>query len=225
MSVDPNVRYYADPLDGLRSQLTELRGLSKIVPPLVEADRERRWEEISQRPSDGEDGDVVDVYGAEAGPEEGYGFADFGRAIRVAAMVTAWAVFQDYLVHELRRRIVEDEGRRGDRLDDIKERYREAAGVALTQLPGWDHVRHAQALRNALVHNQGHYTPKYLDTNLACRPTKDDLHGFTPPDDNDGLIDHELIPLSREMVDGVITELGEFATRVRDAIDAAGPSR
>jgi hypothetical protein len=71
MGMYPEVRVYADPLE----------------------DRERRWAEISERPSDGEDGDVIDVYGAEAGPEAGYGFADFGRTIRVAAVVFAWAVF------------------------------------------------------------------------------------------------------------------------------------
>lgn len=67
----PEVRVYPDPFEGLRVQLTEMRGLVKIVPPLIEADRERRWREIGERPSDGEDGDVIDVYGDEAGPEEG----------------------------------------------------------------------------------------------------------------------------------------------------------
>ena len=81
----PEVRAYADPFEGLTVQLTELRGLIKIVPPLIDADRERRWTEIGERPSDGEDGEVIDVYGAEAGPEEGYGFADFGRTIRANA--------------------------------------------------------------------------------------------------------------------------------------------
>jgi hypothetical protein len=104
LSVYPEVRAYADPFEGLTVQLTELRGLIKTVPPLIEADRERRWTEIGERPSDGEDGEVIDVYGAEAGPEEGWGFADFGRTIRVAAVVFAWAVFQDYLAHELKRR-------------------------------------------------------------------------------------------------------------------------
>ncbi len=90
----PEVRVYADPFEGLAVQFTELRGLIKLVPLLIEADRERRWKEISERPSDGEDGDVIDVYGAEAGAEEGWGFADFGRTIRVAAVVFAWAVFR-----------------------------------------------------------------------------------------------------------------------------------
>jgi hypothetical protein len=47
------------------------------------------------------------VYGDEAGPEEGYGFADFGRTIRVAAVVFARAVFQDYLARELKKALHE----------------------------------------------------------------------------------------------------------------------
>jgi hypothetical protein len=39
--VYPEVRVYADPFEGLTVQLTELRGLIKIVPPLIDADRER----------------------------------------------------------------------------------------------------------------------------------------------------------------------------------------
>lgn len=215
--MDPNVRYYADPLEGLHSQLSELRGLSKIVPPLIEQDRERRWDEISQRPSDGDDGDVIDVYGEEAGPEEGYGFADFGRTIRVAAVVFAWAVFEDFLIYELRRVDTSWDGRYG-RFDDIKERYRDA-GVRLPSLSGWDEALHAHALRNALVHNQGQYTPQYLKTRLAYRPTKEDLHGFRPPDDN-GLVNREVIPLSLDMTDRVITALAAFATSVRAAVNA-----
>ena len=41
ISVYPEVRVYADPFEGLTVQLTELRGLIKIVPPLIDADRER----------------------------------------------------------------------------------------------------------------------------------------------------------------------------------------
>src|SRR4051794_5738538 len=68
MSMYPEVRVYADPLEGLDAQITQLRGLIKLVPPLIEADREKRWNEISSRPSDAEDGDVIDVYSAEAVP-------------------------------------------------------------------------------------------------------------------------------------------------------------
>jgi hypothetical protein len=232
----PEVRVYSDPFEGLTVQLTELRGLIKIVPPLIEADRERRWREIGERPSDGEDGDVIDVYGAEAGPEEGWGFADFGRTIRVAAVVFAWAIFQDYLVRELRANylsydlseypalavLVEEDVRSWNRrFDQIKKRYRDFAGIALNKLPSWDQVLHAQELRNALVHNQGQYTRAYLRTKLAYRPTTEDLHGFTPPADDAELIDHEVIPLSFTLADAVITHLRAAATEVREAIDRA----
>lgn len=170
--VYPEVRVCADPFEGLTVQLTELRGLIKLVPPLIEADRERRWKEISGRPSDGEDGDVIDVYGSEAGAEEGWGFAGFGRTIRVAAVVLAWAVFQDYLARDLKRSslnydlsdhpplatLVEEDVRSWDRrFDKIRNRYLDFAGIALSDLPSWDRVLHAQQLRNALVHNQGQY--------------------------------------------------------------------
>jgi hypothetical protein len=235
MSVYPEVRGYADPFEGLTVQLTELRGLIKIVPPLIEADRERRWREIGERPSDGED-DVIGVYGAEAGPEEGWGFADFGRTIRVAAVVFAWAVFADYLARELKRSylsydlseysalavLVEEDLRSWDRrFDQIRKRYRDFAGIALNELPSWDQVLHAQELRNALVHNQGQYTRRYLRTKLAYRPTKEDLHGFAPSADDAGLIDHEVIPLSLTLADAVITQLRAAATEVREAVDQA----
>lgn len=226
------VRVYSDPFEGLTVQLTELRGLIKLGPPLIQADRERRWEEIGARPSDGEDGDVIDVYEAEAGAEEGRGPAKFDRTIYVVAVVTAWAVFHDYLARQLRQRyldydlskhpqlavLVEEDVRSWDRrFDKIEKRYRDFADVPLGKLPGWDYVRHAHELRNALVHNQGQYTRAYLNTNLAYRPTEKDLP-FLPPTGDDGLIDHEVIPLSFEMVDKLITALVDVAARVREAI-------
>src|SRR5260370_21798444 len=93
----PEVRVYADPLEGLDAQLTQLRGLIKLVPPLIEADRQKRWDEIGSRPSDGEDGDVIYLFSAEAGPEESYGFADFDHHIYRGAVVTASGAFHDLL--------------------------------------------------------------------------------------------------------------------------------
>lgn len=209
MSMYPEVRVYADPLEGLIVQFTEVRGLIKIVPPLIDEDRERRWREIGERPSDEEDSDVKDIYGAEAGSDEGYGFADFGRTIRVAAVVFTWAVFQDYLARELKRSylsydlsgspalavLVDEDVRNWDRrFDQIKKRYRDFAGIALSELPSWDQVLHAQELRNALVHNQGQYTRAYLGTKLASRPTEADLSGFARPADDAALINHEVVP-------------------------------
>jgi phage-related protein len=150
--VYPEVRVYADPYEGLSAQLTQLRGLIKLVPPLIEADREKRWEEISSRPSDGEDGDVIDVYSQEAGPEEDWGFANFDRTIYLAAVVTAWAAFQDYLVRQLRKsrlpydltehpvlaKLVQEDVRNRDRrFDALVRRYSDFAGVALKELPTW----------------------------------------------------------------------------------------
>lgn len=234
MRVYPEVRVYSDPFEGLTVQLTELRGLVKLVPPLIEADRERRWREIGERPSDGEDGDVIDIYGDEAGPEEGWGFADFGRTIRVAAVVFAWAVYQDYLVRELRRnylrydlsehpalaKLVEDDVRSWDRrFENITKRYKDFAGIELSKLLSWDQVLHAQALRNALVHNQGQYTRACLNTKLAYRPTEADLAGFAPPADDAELIDQEVIPLSLALAGDVIAHLQAAATEVRETID------
>ena len=242
MSMYPEVRVYSDPFEGLKVQLTELRGLITIVPPLIEADRERRWREIGDRPSDGKDGDVIDVYQAEAGPEEAWGFADFGRTIRVAAVVFAWAVFQDYLARELRDHVahglntsrttndfgsraltvlLDEDVRKWDRrFDQIKKRYEDFAGIALNDLPSWQQVLHAQELlRNALVHNQGQYTQRYLATSLAYRPTEEELP-FRMPGDA-GLIEREVIPLSLTLADALISQLRVAATEVREAIDRA----
>jgi hypothetical protein len=209
----------------------------KMYPEVrVYEDRERRWREISERPSDGEDGDVVDVYGDEAGPKEGYGFANFGRTIRVAALVFAWAAFHDYLARELEASyldydlsespalaaLVEEDVRKWDRrFDQMTKRYRDFAGIALGKLPSWDEVRHAQELRNALVHNQGQYTEAYLKTKLAYRPTEEDLDGSPPPGEGAALINHEVIPLSPNLADTVITQLHNAATEVHNAVDQA----
>jgi hypothetical protein len=191
---------------------------------------------VLRRYSDGEDGDIIDVYGDEAGAEEGWGFADFGRTIRVAAVVFAWAVFQDYLARELKRSylsydlsgapslavLIEEDVRSWDRrFEQIRKRYRDFAGIALNELPTWNQVLHAQELRNSLVHNQGQYTRAYLKTKLAYRPTEEDLHGVAPSADDAGLIDQEVIPLSLTLADAVITQLLAAATEVREAIDHA----
>lgn len=108
------------------------------------------------------------------------------------------------------------------RFDQLKNRYRDFADVRLSELPSWDRILHALELRNALVHNQGEYTRAYLKTNLAYRPTKQDLQGFPPPAGDAGLINHEVIPLSLELAEATVTQLLVAATEVRDAIGGAG---
>jgi hypothetical protein len=229
----PEVRIYADPFEGLTVQLQELRGLIKTVPPLIDADRARRWEDIGARPSDGEDGEQIDIYESESGAEEGWGFADFGRTIRVAAVVFAWAVFHDYLAHELKRtalrydlsqhpaleKLVREDVRLWDRrFDQLIKRYRDFAQVTVSELPTWHEVLHAQELRNALVHNQGQYTAAYLSTKFAYRPTEEDGSGFLMHLKEAELINHEVIPLSLALTDKVIGDLLAAATEIRDAI-------
>ena len=157
----------------------------------------------------------------------------------MAAVVFAWAVFQDYLARELKVSylsydlskhpalavLVEEDMRTWDRrFEQIKKRYRDFAGIALHKLPSWEQVLHAQELRNALVHNQGQYTQAYLKTKLAYRPTDEDFHGFAPSTDDAGLIDHEVIPLSLTLADSVITQSAWRSDRSpRD--DRPGPTQ
>jgi hypothetical protein len=229
----PHIRHSSDPFEGLEAQLMELIGLIKIVPPLIEADRERRWNEIGARPGD-PDSDWIDIYETEAGPEEGWGFADFSHTIQAAALVTAWGTFHECLIRQLLEKcldydlkghpalacLIADERRKLDRrFDDVQQRYSDFAKINLKALPRWDSVTHAHQLRNALVHNAGQYTQSYLKTKLARRPTKEDFDGVTPPKSDARLIDKELIPLSPEFTEQVIFGLIEAAREVRDALD------
>ncbi len=148
-------------------------------------------------------------------------------------MVTACEVFREYLVRQLKAnylnfdlsehpplaKLVEEETRVWDRrFDQIEKRYKDFAGIKVTDWPSWEYVRHANELRNALTHNLGQYTSAYLRTKLAYRPTSEDLHGFSSPSSDDGLINRESIPLSSTMADTVIGQLIEVAREVRDAI-------
>jgi hypothetical protein len=228
----PQVRSYGDPVEGLEAQLTELIGLIKIVPPLIEADRERRWGEIGARPGD-PDVEMIDIYESGAGPEEGWGHADFSRTIQTAAIVTAWGAFHECLArllyesalrYNLKRypalaRLVADERRNWDRrFEAVQQRFKDFLGSNLAGFPGWDDVIHAQQLRNALVHSSGQYTSAYLRTKLARRPTSEDLSGLTPPGDDASLIGKEAIPLSPPFTQQVIHGLIVVARDVRESL-------
>ncbi len=233
----PQVRHYRDPFEGLKAQLAELIGLIKIVPPLIETDREQRWEEIGARPGD-PDLEMIDIYETEAGPEEGWGHADFSHTVQASAVVTAWGAFHEYLVRQLFENglhynlknypalalLVADERRRLDRrFEDVQRRYSDFLKVDLKALSSWDSVSHAHQLRNALVHNSGQYTSAYLKTRLARRPTSDDLNGFTPPEGDAALINREAIPLSPDFTEQVISGMIEAAKEVRDILADTPP--
>jgi hypothetical protein len=76
--MEPYVRRFLDPLEGLEHQLKELAGFSQWVPPLIEQARNRKWGQIAKRPSDGET-ELVDVYEQEVDREGGSGFADYAE--------------------------------------------------------------------------------------------------------------------------------------------------
>jgi hypothetical protein len=131
------VRHYSDPYQGLEVQLAQLKGLVRIVPPLIEADRNRRWNEIGERDGEPEE-EMIDIYASEAGPEEGWGHADFARTLYSTAIVTAWETFNVYLVrqlfevclsynlreHPVLEKLVEDERRTwGRRFENVQRRY------------------------------------------------------------------------------------------------------
>lgn len=206
------VWWYADPYDGLKVQLDELRGLIKIVPPLIDADRKRRWEEIGSRPGDPES-DMIDLYEREAGPEEGWGHAPYDRTLYSTAVVSAWEIFGAYLVRQLFEnslklnlseypvlaKLVSEERQSWDRrFDLVKKRYTDFLKIDLAKLSSWDSIAHARELRNALVHNLGHYTTKYLSTKTARDQLKEGRHGRLSTRSDEYLIDREPIPLSEE---------------------------
>ncbi len=227
------VRHYREPYEGLEAQLQELKGMVKIVPPLIATDRQNRWDEIGERPSDGEE-EHIDVYESEAGPEEGYGFADYSRTLYSTAIVTAWELFHFYMARQLSEttvhrydlsehpvlaRLVDDERRSWDRrFDKIKSRYNEFLSINVSSVPHWQEVEHVRELRNALVHNLGQYTLGYLRKKGARRPSGDDLNLFVRHKTDEDLVDSENIPLDEAFALQVIDNLLSAAAEVKRAV-------
>lgn len=217
------------PFERIRRQITELIGLIKIVPPLIDADRERRWDEIGNRTDYDPNSDLeqIDLYERESGPEEGWGHAEYDRVIYTAAIVTAWEEFRAYLVRELVEttlncrplaRIVADECKQLDRnYSLVIKRYEHFLEIDLREVMDMDTINHAQELRNALVHNHGLYTENYLKTKLARRPAVEDFLMVAPKSDAE-LINAYTIPLNREFVRGIIDNLLAAATALHDTL-------
>ncbi|WP_433825953.1 hypothetical protein ACQP2E_28080 [Actinoplanes sp. CA-015351] len=228
----PDVRLFHDPYEGLESQLAELLGMARVVPPLIEADRQRRWDEIGSRPAGPDSDDMISVYEREAGPTEGYGHARYDHAIYAAVAITAWELFRDCVTrmlresalkvnvagHPLLAKIVDDEKKQWDRnFSKVETRLKEHTGVDVTKDASWRAVRHVQQLRNALVHNIGLYTAPYLRTPGAIRPSVEDLLGARVPADED-LVDNVVIPLSADLMAQIVDQMLAAARFVQDTL-------
>jgi len=219
----------------LNDELLELRGLIRLVPPLIEEDRQRRWEEIGDRPGD-PDLEWIDIYEREAGPDEGWGHADFARVLYASTVVTAWETFRfhvtsslfdatlryDLSAHPALRMVVAAERRSWDRrFEVVVRRYKDFLGIQLTSLTKWESVRHAQLLRNAIIHNAGRYTTEYVKFKAALRPDPADPYRFGPVPRDEQLVGKEEIPLSRGPIDGLIDDLSSAALELQQRLEAS----
>lgn len=221
-----------EPLPQLKAQLAELRGYVTKVPALVEEDRARRWEEIGQRPGD-PDVEMIDIYQAEAGPEEAYGFADYATLSYRTAIVTGWEAFRatlsDLLESYLRssspplphyaEELFDKEVRAfARRFDQLVRRYKHWGQLDLKALSQWPEVEHAHELRNAIVHNDGRYTERYAKHELA-RPIE--IMGRVLPA-SDPLARNEVIPIDHEAATRIINALEVVAVLVHDHLTGVG---
>ncbi len=217
----------------LADELVELRGLIRLVPPLIQADRQRRWEEIGSRPGD-PDAEWIDIYETEAGADEGWGHADYARVLYASTVVTAWETFRFHLTNALfdaslnydlshhtpLQIVVADEKRSWDRrFDAVERRYKQFLGINLSALTKWASARHAQLLRNAIVHNAGRYTAEYVKFPDVWRPDPTDPYRFGAVPPLADLVDNEPIPLAREPIDVLINDLLATATELSQHLD------
>jgi hypothetical protein len=224
--VEPYVRDFADPFEGLEWQLEELGGFARTVPPLIATHWQELWDEVMNGPGN-PDEDFLDVYARAAGAGTGGGFADFGRTVFVAGVTLGWEAFLDYLALRLARierpGLVGGRGTARDKLEmeltgmsffPLVRRYK-AASIDLKTVPEWEAVREIQFTRNALVHNHGRYTPEYFEKVKSVRfPDPNDPARFGSSNDPKWLIDREDIPLDYVYVEEALKSLRAFAKAV-----------
>jgi hypothetical protein len=226
--VEPYVRDFADPLEGLRWQLEELEGFAREVPPLIVAHRQQVWDDTMSSPGD-PDEDPLDAYARAAGPGTGGGFADFGRTVLLASISLGWQAFVDYLALRLAQ-LEDPKGYRGASsirdeialkltrlsLQGLIKRFN-AVGIDLTGLDAWSAIREIQFTRNALVHNHGRYTPEYFEKVETPRLPEDFNKKPSVVEPNPAwLIDGTDIPLSFEYLAASLSVMRTFAEHVAD---------
>lgn len=195
-----------DRTETLRWQLDELIGFAYRVPTLIEDYRQKRWDNLEATTDGADDDDLLALFEQESGSEEGYGHADFSRTCLAASVVFAWDVFFACLVKE-----TVESTRRGHSRDQKRNAFRKIGSLGLLKkewlrsnrdlegIDGWGEIDEVRCLRNALVHNGGRYTPKYLST-AAARRRKDIEREFGRSLADEDLIDLYEIPLDREYV-------------------------
>jgi hypothetical protein len=226
--VEPYVRDFTDPLEGLRWQLEELEGFARVVPPLIDTRWQKVWDEAMSGPGDPEE-DPTDAYARAAGPGTGGGFADFGRTVLMASITLGWQAFVDYLALRLAQ-LEDPRSYRGATsirdeialkltrlsLQGLVKRFK-AFGIDLAGLDDWSAIREIQFTRNALVHNHGRYTPEYLEKVETPRVPEDFYKEprVVEPDPT-WLIDRTDIPLSFEYVAGSLSVMRTFAEQATD---------
>jgi hypothetical protein len=236
--VEPYVHWFAEPVEGLEHQLEELKGYVQIVPDLIEADRQRRWDEISERPADDES-ETIDVYTDEAHPGEGGGFADFSGTTYAAATVFGWETFVAFLIEEIVEHIrpwLEDcegeldwlatqESQFTRRFNDLKDAYQDWAQIRIADVDEWNTLLEFADCRHALVHNSGRYTKKFFRRS-RLRPE----NVFCSDPTEDSLVNSEQIPLTPDYVtallDAAISSAKQvsasFAALTRDQVNSFG---
>lgn len=237
--MEPYLRRFIDPLDGLRRQLQELVGLAKTVPPLVERERNAKFEEVSTRPDPYAQQETIDIYEEESGPETGWGSADYARHIYSTSLVLAYELLREFMVQEIVEHLNawllptthpvaallrEEETRRLRRdMTRVRTRFRDWFEIDLSEVPGWNEVEQLRRLRNAVVHNLGLYTDEYLKGPTPRRPTR---HLFGPPESAGPeelapyAVDKELIPLDEEYTVETLRIVSHFATEIRRRLEA-----
>lgn len=226
--VEPYVHWFAEPIEGLEHQLGELKGYVQIVPGLIETDRQKRWDEISQRPAEDER-ETIDVYTDEARPGEGGGFADFSGTTYAAATVFGWETFVAFLIEEIVEHVrpwlekcdgaydwlEAQEGRFTRRFDNLKDAYQEWAGIRIADVDDWNALLEFAECRHALVHNSGRYTKRFF---RRSRLRPETAFGIDPTEGS--LIDSEQIPLTADYVTGLLDSAVSAARQVATSFEA-----
>lgn len=119
------------------------------------------------------------------------------------------------------RALVEEARSRVDRsFEATTTGYKRYLNLEIPNLSGkvWAEVKHAQELRNALVHNLGTYTSRYLLCSGAVRAELPNAFPTGRQMTDAELINRELIPLSEELVRRLITSLIKSSAAVSKAL-------